>query len=80
MSQQVQVVVDENAPEGELEVVHVAVATGAHVDEGEPLFEVSTDKADIEIAAPVSGTVAAINVQVGSIVTAGDVLGAIDPS
>ena len=44
---------------------------GDHVDADEPLFEVSTDKVDSEVPAPVSGTVTEILVEEGETVGVG---------
>lgn len=41
---------------------------GDHVERDEPLFEISTDKVDTEIPAPVAGTLSEILVQEGAIV------------
>ena len=44
---------------------------GDHVDADEPLFEVSTDKVDSEVPAPVGGTVTEILVAEGDTVSVG---------
>ncbi|HWB48055.1 MAG TPA: dihydrolipoamide acetyltransferase family protein [Stellaceae bacterium] len=49
----------------EAEIVGWLVKIGDHVDEEAPLAEVMTDKATVEIPAPVSGTVVALNGKVG---------------
>jgi 2-oxoisovalerate dehydrogenase E2 component (dihydrolipoyl transacylase) len=49
----------------EAEIVDWLVKIGDHVDEEEPLAEVMTDKATVEIPAPVAGTVIALNGKVG---------------
>jgi 2-oxoglutarate dehydrogenase E2 component (dihydrolipoamide succinyltransferase) len=41
---------------------------GDHVDRDQPLFEISTDKVDAEIPAPVAGTLLEIKVQAGATV------------
>src|SRR6187399_125356 len=41
---------------------------GDHVDQDEPLFEISTDKVDAEIPAPDAGTILEIRVQEGETV------------
>jgi 2-oxoglutarate dehydrogenase E2 component (dihydrolipoamide succinyltransferase) len=52
---------------------------GQAVKVDEPLFELETDKASLEIAAPVAG-VLSIAVAAGQMVKIGQVVGAIDPS
>ena len=49
----------------EAEIVGWLVKIGDHIDEDEPLAEVMTDKATVEIPSPVSGTVVALNGNVG---------------
>jgi 2-oxoisovalerate dehydrogenase E2 component (dihydrolipoyl transacylase) len=49
----------------EAELVGWLVKIGDRVDEEEPLAEVMTDKATVEIPSPVSGTVVALNGKVG---------------
>jgi 2-oxoglutarate dehydrogenase E2 component (dihydrolipoamide succinyltransferase) len=41
----------------EATIVALVVADGAHVDEGAPLYEIETDKVEMAIDAPASGTV-----------------------
>src|SRR5215211_2769214 len=52
-------------------------AVGERVNENEPLLEVSTDKVNVEIAAPASGTLAEILKKDGDKVEPGDVVGRI---
>ncbi len=49
----------------EAEIVGWLVKIGDTVDEDDPLAEVMTDKATVEIPAPVAGTVVALNGKVG---------------
>jgi 2-oxoisovalerate dehydrogenase E2 component (dihydrolipoyl transacylase) len=49
----------------EAEIVGWLVKIGDRIDEEEPLAEVMTDKATVEIPSPVSGTVVALNGKVG---------------
>ncbi len=53
-------------------------SVGETVDKGEALFEVSTDKVDTEIPAPVGGTLTAILVPAGQTVDVGTTLALID--
>ncbi|HEX4229208.1 MAG TPA: 2-oxoglutarate dehydrogenase, E2 component, dihydrolipoamide succinyltransferase [Bryobacteraceae bacterium] len=50
---------------------------GDHVERDEPLFEISTDKVDTEIPAPVSGTLAEVLVQEGTTVAINAIVGRI---
>ena len=52
-------------------------AVGEQVTENEPLLEVSTDKVNVEIAAPASGTLAEILKNDGDKVEPGDLVGRI---
>ncbi len=58
-------------------VFQVLVSSGDRVDEGQPILILEAMKMEIEIPAPVSGTIAAVNVGVGDQVTMGQVLAAI---
>ena len=56
------------------EVLAVLVSAGDSVKEGDPILEVETDKAAVEIPSPFTATVAEIMVKPGSVVRVGDVL------
>jgi pyruvate/2-oxoglutarate dehydrogenase complex dihydrolipoamide acyltransferase (E2) component len=58
----------------EAEIERWLVEEGDHVTEDEPLVEVITDKATVEIPSPFSGAVARIHVQAGEVVPVGTVL------
>jgi pyruvate dehydrogenase E2 component (dihydrolipoamide acetyltransferase) len=51
---------------------------GEHVDQDEPLFEISTDKVDTEVPSPAAGTLTKILVPEGSTVAVGTDLAEID--
>jgi len=70
--------VGEGIAEGE--VVRWLVAEGAQVKEDDPLVEILTDKANIEIPSPVTGTVVTILVAPGQIVKVGGSLALIEPA
>jgi 2-oxoglutarate dehydrogenase E2 component (dihydrolipoamide succinyltransferase) len=53
---------------------------GEFVRENEPLVEVSTDKVNVEIAAPTSGTLTTILKNDGDEIKPGDILAVIDPA
>jgi pyruvate dehydrogenase E2 component (dihydrolipoamide acetyltransferase) len=60
------------------QIVTVLVKEGQSIKEYEPMLEVETDKAAVEIPAPKSGVVAKINVAAGQTVHVGDVMLVID--
>jgi len=66
----------EGVAEGQ--IVSVLVKEGEHIDAYQPMLEVETDKAAVEIPAPKAGTVHKINVEAGQTVHVGDVLVVID--
>jgi len=70
--------VGEGIAEGE--VVRWLVAEGAAVKEDDPLVEVLTDKANVEIPSPVTGTVVKILAAPGQIVKVGGLLVLIEPA
>ena len=70
--------VGEGIAEGE--VVRWLVAEGAEVKEDDPLVEVLTDKANVEIPSPVTGTVVKILAAPGQIVKVGGLLALIEPA
>ncbi|PTA66824.1 dihydrolipoyllysine-residue acetyltransferase [Deinococcus arcticus] len=55
-------------------VVTVLVKAGDTVTAGQPIIEIETDKAVVEVPAESGGTVAAVNVQVGDTVKVGGVI------
>ena len=67
--------IGEGVAEGE--IVRWLVKVGDAVKEHQPLVEVMTDKASVEIPSPRTGTVASIQVQEGAIVPVGTVIVAI---
>jgi len=56
------------------EVISVLVSVGDKVEEGDPILEVETDKASVEIPSPFTATVEEIKVEAGDVVSVGDVL------
>ena len=56
------------------EVLAVLVSVGDKVKEGDPILEVETDKAAVEIPSPYTGTVSEIMVKPGDTVKVGDIL------
>src|SRR6266571_2886729 len=61
--------IGEGIAEGE--IVRWLVEPGERVDEGQPLVEVMTDKASVEIPAPRSGVIAALLAEAGQVVPVG---------
>lgn len=70
--------VGEGIAEGE--VVRWLVAEGAQVKEDDPLVEILTDKANVEIPSPVSGTLLKILEAPGQVVKVGGLLALIEPA
>ena len=56
------------------EILKIFVSEGDHVNEGEPLLEVETDKAAVEVPSPFTGKVGKILVKTGDMVKVGEVL------
>ena len=56
------------------EILSIIVSVGDSVKEGDPIIEVETDKAAVEIPTPYTGTVEEILVKPGDVVNVGDVL------
>ncbi len=75
--------IDVTVPVGQAEGTESVVSTwfkavGDQVTENEPLLEISTDKVNMEVAAPASGVLAEISKQDGEQVEPGEVLGRIN--
>lgn len=62
----------------EAEIREIAVSEGDHVEEGDTVFVVETDKAAVDLPAPYAGTVASIDVAVDDLVEVGALLMTID--
>ncbi len=58
----------------EAEILNVLVSEGQSISEGDPVLEIETDKASIEVPSPFDGTIESIKVQDGDQVRVGDVL------
>ncbi|MCZ6542735.1 MAG: dihydrolipoamide acetyltransferase family protein [Planctomycetota bacterium] len=56
------------------QIVRLLVAQGDHVKEDQPLLEVETDKASVEIPSPYTGVVAKVHVVEQQVVNVGDVM------
>lgn len=65
---------DLGASTGEAEVVVWLKAVGETVTEGEPVLEVQSDKANIEVVASASGILARVLADEGQILKSGDAL------
>lgn len=70
--------VGEGIAEGE--IVRWLAAEGAQVKEDDPLVEVLTDKANVEIPSPVTGTFLKILAAPGQVVKVGEVIALIEPA
>lgn len=64
--------IGEGVAEAEIAAWHVKV--GDHIDEDQPLLDVTTDKATVDVTSPVSGTVTAMHGTVGGMAPVGSVL------
>jgi len=58
----------------EAEVLKVLVSEGDRVEEEQPIVEIETDKAAIEIPSPVTGTIKEVRVKEGDVIQVGDVI------
>jgi len=58
----------------EAEILAIPVTTGQKVVEGDPIIEVETDKAAVEIPSPITGIIEKLHVQPGDIANVGDTL------
>src|SRR5262245_44458471 len=56
----------------QIPVISILVSPGAAVAEGDPLIELESDKATMEVPSPRAGTIAAIHVRVGDRISQGD--------
>jgi dihydrolipoamide dehydrogenase len=59
---------------GAVEVIEVLVAPGQHVEADAPLVTLESDKATMDLPAPVSGRIVRVAVEVGSRVVTGDLV------
>ena len=55
-------------------------AVGDNVEADEPIVELETDKVNLEVPSPISGTLTEINSKDGSIVEVGSLLGSVSES
>lgn len=61
----------------EAELIRLHVADGDRVDEGDPLYQIATEKVEMDIEAPAAGVVA-WKVKAGNTYDVGDLLAVID--
>ena len=64
----------------EAEVIGVLVGPGDAVEAGQPLIEVETEKANLDVPAPHAGVVEAVHVAVGELIRVGQPLVALAPA
>ena len=62
------------------DVVRVLVAPGDTVTVDQPLLEIETDKATVEVPSPVAGTVAAVAVEAGATLAVGGLIASLEPN
>lgn len=58
----VEIRIEDPDPEEEVEVVQLNVEVGSKVASGEALMEIASDKANMDLTAPIDGTVAELHV------------------
>jgi pyruvate/2-oxoglutarate dehydrogenase complex dihydrolipoamide acyltransferase (E2) component len=78
MAERIEIRIEDPGDTVEVEVVELSVAQGATVSEGDVLLEVATDKANMDIVAPVAGVVAELNVAEGDIIPVDQILAVIE--
>ena len=61
------------------DVVRVLVAPGDAVAVDQPLLEIETDKATVEVPSPVAGTVAAVAIEAGATLAVGGLIASLEP-
>lgn len=77
----IEVFVPEMENEGQdVYIVNWYKEVGDSISEGDPLLEVMTDKANIEIPSPATGVLSARNFEIDDRVTPGAALAAIEPA
>ena len=67
----------ENVHQGDL--VRLMISPGAHVSEGQPVIELETDKAVVEVPSSLSGTVKDVLVRQGAKIKVGEVVFTLEP-
>lgn len=66
------------ATESEIRIARWVVEVGQAVRRGEPLLEIETDKATMDVESPVSGTLLEVRAAAGSDVAVGTVIALLD--
>jgi 2-oxoisovalerate dehydrogenase E2 component (dihydrolipoyl transacylase) len=72
---QVEIRVADADPGEEVEVVEINVEVGAEVKEGQPLMEIASDKANMDLTAPIDGVLTELTVKQLDVVKADHVFG-----
>lgn len=75
MADKIDITVPDLGDFSDVEVIEVLVSADASVEQEDGLITLETDKASMDVPAPAAGRIAAITVQVGDKVSAGDVIG-----
>jgi len=78
MAERIEIRIEDPGDTVEVEVVELSVSQGQSVSEGDVLLEVATDKANMDIVAPVAGVVAELNVAEGDIIPVDQILAVIE--
>lgn len=78
MAQRIEIRVPDIGDFQDVEVIEVMVAAGDRVEIEDPLVTVETDKAAMDIPAPVAGSVVEVSVKVGAKISEGDLVLVLD--
>ncbi|KAA0873909.1 dihydrolipoyllysine-residue acetyltransferase [Nitrincola tapanii] len=73
-SQQEKVLIPDLSGATDVDVIEVLVKVGDQIEEGDSLITLETDKASMEVPAPVSGVITALHIKVGDQVNENDLL------
>jgi pyruvate/2-oxoglutarate dehydrogenase complex dihydrolipoamide acyltransferase (E2) component len=73
----VEIKVADADPGEEVEVVEINVEVGAEVKEGEALMEIASDKANMDLTAPIDGVLTELTVKQFDVVNADHVFGVV---
>ena len=74
----IEIKIDDPGDAEEIEVANIYVNVGDHLDANTRVLELATDKANMEIDTPESGTVTEILVMVGQIIDPDQVLAVVE--
>ncbi len=78
MSKRIEITVPDIGDFGDVPVIEVLVAVGDTVDAEQSLVTLESDKATMEVPAPVAGVIAELRVQLDDTVSEGDIIAVLD--